>query len=131
MDHPLDPKNKILRHSFVESPDMKNIYDGVTVLNKEGEALVELPAYFEALNRDFRYQLTPIGMQMVLYIKEEIKNNKFKIAGGKPGMKVSWQVTGVRKDAYALKHPIIVEEEKGKNNPFKKGEYLQPDVFRK
>jgi len=26
---PLDPANKYLSHSFVESPDMKNIYDGV------------------------------------------------------------------------------------------------------
>ena len=28
IDHPLDPANKYLYHSFVESPDMKNMYDG-------------------------------------------------------------------------------------------------------
>ena len=58
IDHPLDPTNKFLYHSFVESPDMKNIYDGVVVLDGSGEATIELPSYFEALNKDFRYQLT-------------------------------------------------------------------------
>jgi hypothetical protein len=34
IDHPLDPANKYLYHSFVESPDMKNIYDGVATLDE-------------------------------------------------------------------------------------------------
>ena len=34
IDHPLDPANKYLYHSFVESPDMKNVYDGVVVLDE-------------------------------------------------------------------------------------------------
>jgi len=129
IDHPLDPANKVLRHSFVESPDMKNIYDGLVILDESGEAMIELPEYFDALNMDFRYQLTPVGMPAALYIKEEIKDNKFVIAGGKSGMKVSWQVTGSRKDAYALKHPIIVEEDKGPDGVKDKGEYLAPDCF--
>src|SRR6478736_942981 len=33
IDHPLDPLHKYLQHSFVESPDMKNVYDGITVLD--------------------------------------------------------------------------------------------------
>lgn len=130
IDHPLDPKNKVLRHSFVESPDMKNIYDGVVKLDRKGEAVVELPKYFEALNKDFRYQLTAIGAAAPgLFIKEEINNNRFKIAGGNPGQKVSWQVTGIRHDAYAIKHPIVVEEEKGKGSGFERGSYLSPDAF--
>ncbi|MDO8603477.1 MAG: hypothetical protein Q7O04_06500, partial [Candidatus Omnitrophota bacterium] len=129
IDHPLDPANKILRHSFVESPDMKNIYDGVVVLDDNGEAIVTLPDYFEVLNRDFRYQLTSIGKPAQLFIKEEIKDNRFVIAGGEQGMRVSWQVTGTRKDAYAVKHPIIIEEEKGGKDLPKKGEYLAPDCF--
>ena len=40
---------------------MKNIYDGVVTLDVYGEAEVQLPAWFEALNTDFRYQLTAIG----------------------------------------------------------------------
>ncbi len=59
IDHPLDPANKYLLHSFVESPDMKNVYDGEVVLDTTGEAIVHLPAWFETLNRAFHYQLTP------------------------------------------------------------------------
>jgi hypothetical protein len=109
IDDPLDPENKFLSHSFVESPDMKNVYDGVVTLDDPGEAEVELPDYFEALNRDFRYQLTTIGAAAAVYIAEEIHDNRFKIAGGTDGLKVSWQVTGIRKDPYAVDHPVEVE----------------------
>jgi hypothetical protein len=53
IDHPLDSANKYLVHSFVESPDMKNIYDGVAVADATGEVRVELPAYFDSLMRTF------------------------------------------------------------------------------
>jgi hypothetical protein len=126
IDHQLDPEQKILSHSFVESPDMKNIYDGVVALDGTGEAWVTLPDYFEALNKDFRYQLTPIGAQFVPYVAEEIEGNRFKIAGGTAGKKVSWQVTGTRRDAYARAHPIVVEEAKPASE---QGTYLNPDAF--
>ncbi|HOW17919.1 MAG TPA: hypothetical protein PLC79_02700, partial [Phycisphaerae bacterium] len=58
IDHPLDPEKKYLSHSFVESPDMKNVYDGVVTTDARGYATITLPDWFEALNRDFRYQLT-------------------------------------------------------------------------
>lgn len=116
IDHPLDPENKYLSHSFVESPDMKNIYDGVAVLNSKGEAEIELPYWFEALNRDFRYQLSCIGRSAPVYVAQEIKNNRFKIGGGKPGLKVSWQVTGIRHDDFANKNRIQVEEYKHSSN---------------
>jgi len=126
IDHPLDPANKYLYHSFVESPDMKNIYDGVIVLNVGGEATVELPAYFEALNQDFRYQLTCIGGSAPVYIGKEISNNRFTIAGGTAGLKVSWQVTGTRHDAYAQAHRIQVEVEKTVKE---RGKYIYPKEF--
>ncbi|MGH7456279.1 MAG: hypothetical protein ACRENG_33315, partial [bacterium] len=127
IDHPLDPSNKYLYHSFVESPDMKNIYDGVAVLDTTGEAWVELPDWFEALNRDFRYQLTAIGAPAPnLYIAKEVSPNGFKIAGGEPGMKVSWQITGIRRDPYAEKYRIPVEEEKP---AAERGHYLVPEVY--
>jgi len=124
IDHPLDPANKYLYHSFVESPDMMNIYNGNVTLDANGEAWVQLPDWFEALNRDFRYQLTAIGAPGPnLYIAEEISGNRFKIAGGQPGMKVSWQVTGIRHDAYANAHRIPVEEMKP---PRERGYFLYP-----
>jgi hypothetical protein len=112
IDHPLDPENKYLYHSFVESPDMKNIYDGLVVLDENGEVTVTVPDWFEALNQDFRYQLTCIGGYAPVYIATEISGNQFRIAGGRAGLKVSWQVTGVRHDAYANAHRIPVEVEK-------------------
>ena len=127
IDHPLDPKNKLLYHSFVESPDVKNIYDGVATLDEFGEAQIQLPSYFEALNKDFRYQVKPINTPSPnLYIKEEVSDNRFTIAGGEPHARVSWQVTGIRHDPYILEYPIEVEVEKGPNQLVDKGEYIHP-----
>ena len=126
IDHPLDPENKCLQHSFVESPDMMNVYNGNVRLDENGQAVVELPDYFEALNRDFRYQLTCIGGFAQVYIAEEISDNQFKIAGGKAGLKVSWQVTGVRQDPYAVANCIQVEEDKPTDE---RGYYLHPRAY--
>ncbi len=126
IDHPLDPENRTLSHSFVESPDMKNVYDGNVVLDEQGEAVIEMPAWFEALNKDFRYQLTPLGGFAPVYVAEEIQDNRFRIAGGTPGMKVSWQVTGIRHDAYAEKHRIPVEQDKPEAQ---RGTYLNAEAW--
>ncbi len=126
IDHPLDPENLYLSHSFVESPEMMNVYNGNVILDAYGEATVELPEYFEALNRDFRYQLTCLGGFAPVYVAEEISGNRFRIAGGSAGLKVSWQVTGVRNDPYALENPIIVEEEKPEAE---RGTYLHPKAY--
>jgi hypothetical protein len=123
IDHPLDPAHKYLSHSFVESPDMKNIYDGVATLGGDGTVVVKLPNYFEALNMEFRYQLTCIGGYAPVYIAQEIDGNQFTIAGGTPGLKVSWQVTGTRHDPYANQNRIQVEEDKPANE---QGRYVYP-----
>lgn len=128
IDHPQDPENKYLVHSFVESPDMMNVYNGNIITGADGKALVSLPAYFETLNRDFRYQLTVIGQPAQAWVLEEIKENQFKIQTDKPNVKVSWQVTGVRQDPWAVQHPVIPEEEK---LPQDKGKYLNPEVYGK
>jgi hypothetical protein len=126
IDHPLDPSNKYLYHSFVESPDMKNIYDGNITTNANGDAVVTLPKWFEALNRDFRYQLTVIGQFAQAMVASEISNHKFTIKTDKPNVKVSWQVTGIRQDAWANAHRIPVEELKtGKE----RGSYLHPELY--
>ncbi len=112
IDHPLDPENKYLYHSFVESPDMMNVYNGNIVTNAAGEATITMPDYFEVLNRDFRYQLTVIGTFAQAMVMEEMHGNTFKIKTDKPNVKVSWQVTGIRQDKYANAHRVVPEVEK-------------------
>jgi hypothetical protein len=111
IEDPID-STKVLFHSSVESAEMKNIYDGTVVIDHKGEAVVTLPRWFQALNENFRYQLRCIGGWAPVYIKREIEHNQFTIAGGNPGMKVSWQVTGVRHDAATKAHPLVVEVDK-------------------
>jgi hypothetical protein len=100
IDHPLEPTGKYLKHSAVESPEFKNVYDGIATLDANGEAVVTLHRWFEALNESCRYQLTPIGGSAPgLFVAEEIANNQFRIAGGRADLRVCWQVTGIRHDA--------------------------------
>ncbi|HET9530703.1 MAG TPA: hypothetical protein VFQ92_10145 [Blastocatellia bacterium] len=128
IDHPLDPENKYLSHSFVESPDMMNIYNGNITTDQNGLATIELPDYFEALNRDFRYQLTVVGQFAQAIVAEKVKNNRFTIQTSAPGVEVSWQVTGIRQDAWANKNRIPVEEAKSEKE---RGHYLYPEGFGK
>jgi hypothetical protein len=127
IDHPLDPENMVLRHSFVESPDMMNVYNGNVSLDERGEAWIDLPEWFEALNKAYRYQLTAIGGPAPnLHVAQEVHNNRFRIAGGEAGMRVSWQVTGIRHDPWAEANRIVVEEYKA---PDTRGFYLYPELY--
>jgi len=112
IDHPLDPANKYLQHSFVESPDMMNLYNGNVSTDKGGRATVLLPGYFGTLNGKFRYQLTVIGEFAQAIVAEKIKGNSFVIQTDKPNIEVSWQVTGIRKDKWAEGNRIEVEVDK-------------------
>lgn len=126
IDHPADPANKYLIHSFVESPDMMNVYNGNATTDASGTAIVDLPSYFEIENIDFKYQLTVIGQFAQAIISKEVSGNKFEIKTDKPNVKVSWQVTGVRNDKFAQQHRIVPEVEKA---PDEKGYYLDPSVY--
>jgi hypothetical protein len=129
IDHPLDPENKCLLHSCVESSDMMNVYNGNVGLDERGEAWVQMPDWFEALNQDFRYQLTAIGAPGPnLYVADMIRDNRFRIAGGEPGMLVSWMVTGVRHDPLAEASRVTVEVEKP---PHQVGRYMHPEAYGK
>jgi hypothetical protein len=128
IDHPLDPENKYLSHSFVESPDMMNVYNGNVVTDAAGYATVELPSYFEALNEDYRYQLTTIGEWAQACVWKEINGNRFVIRTDKPGVKVSWQVTGIRKDPVAKMRRVVPETQK---RPEHRGKYLAPEAYGK
>jgi hypothetical protein len=126
IDHPLDPANKYLYHSFVESPDMMNIYNGNVTTDAQGDAVVNLPDWFEALNRDFRYQLTVIGQFAQAIVANKVSDHHFTIKTDKPNVEVSWQVTGIRHDAFAEAHRIPVEQAKPDKE---RGYYLHPELF--
>ncbi|MBK8506171.1 MAG: hypothetical protein IPL46_30610 [Saprospiraceae bacterium] len=128
IDHPIDPDNKYLMHSFVESPDMKNIYDGVIITDENGIAEVELPNWFQTLNIDYRYQLTCINQYAETYVSREIADNNFQITTGKPFIKISWQVTGIRNDPYARDNRLPVEKDKTGQDV---GKYIYPQGFNK
>ena len=128
IDHPLDPANRYLYHFAQEGPEVQNVYNGVVTLDAQGEAVVTLPAYFAALNTGpFRYQLTAIGAPMPnLHIAQEIRDNTFRIAGGAPGKKVSWEVTAIRNDPYLRDHPVQAEVDKLAGE---RGTYLYPEGY--
>jgi hypothetical protein len=128
IDHPQDPENKVLRHFSMESDEVLNVYRGTASFDANGEAVVNLPDYFEAINRNPTYQLTPIGGAAQLYIKEKIKDNQFVIAGGEEGMEVSWVVHAERNDPYLQQYPEqrAVELEKRAGQ---KGKYFMPQLY--
>jgi hypothetical protein len=74
----------------------------------------------------FRYQLTVIGQFAQAIVAEEIRDNRFTIKSDKPRIKVSWQVTGVRKDPWAVANRIPVEAQKTGDE---KGRYLHPHLW--
>ena len=131
IDHPLDPLNKYLFHSFVESPDMMDIYNGNVVSDAKGYATVSLPDWFQALNRDFRYQLTVIderdsdGFAQAKVVRG-VKDNSFVIRTSAPLTTVSWQVTGIRQDPYANANRIKVEVDKPASE---RGKYIHPEAY--
>jgi hypothetical protein len=127
IDSPGDPAGSCLSHSFVESSERKNVYDGVVVVDVDGVAVIELPSWLEALNTDFRYQLTSLGGPAPnLHVAEELHDNHLTIAGGAAGGRVSWQMTGVRQDPWAKAHPIVVEDAKPDGE---RGHYFHPELY--
>jgi hypothetical protein len=128
IDHPLHPATQYLQHSFVESPDMLDVYNGNVVTDGNGFATVKLPDYFQALNRSFRYQLTSLSGLQEVAVAKEIENNRFTIQSERPNSKVSWQVTGIRHDRYANAHRIqVVVPKSGADT----GKYLNPELYGK
>jgi hypothetical protein len=126
IDHPLDPGRRYLVHAAIEGPEMMNVYSGNATTDVRCEAWVELPDYFEALNRDYRYQLTALGQFAQAIVGQKIRDNRFLIRTDRPGVEVSWQVTGVRNDAFARRHPLEVEPAKV---GLQRGRYLNPELF--
>jgi hypothetical protein len=129
IDHPQDPENKFLRHFSIESNEVLNVYRGTTTFDANGNAVIELPTYFNSINRNVSYQLTPIGAYMPLFVKEKVNNNnQFIVSGGIAGKEVSWSVYAERNDLYMQQNPQqrTVELEKRANE---KGRYLIPSLY--
>jgi hypothetical protein len=126
IDHPQDPANRYLQHASIESDKMLNIYTGTVTLDAAGQAVVKLPDWFEILNKDFTYHLTPFGISSQPYIAAKIKKGQFQIAGGQPGQEISWLVSGVRQDEWAKANPLEVEKPKP---PKEAGTYLHPELY--
>ncbi|MBL4585577.1 MAG: hypothetical protein JKX84_00760, partial [Flavobacteriales bacterium] len=128
IDHPTDPENKFLKHFSSESNEVLNIYRGNVTFNANGEAVVSMPDYYDLINRNPSYQLTPIGGFAQLYIKSEMGNGQFVIAGGTEGMKASWTVYSERNDPYLQQYPekrnVVVEKREGQ-----KGKYFMPQLY--
>lgn len=112
IDHPLDPERRILKHAAAESNEVINFYSGNVMTDGSGKATVRLPAYFEAINRDYRYQLTVIGVFAQAIVSAEVQNNQFEITTSLPNVKVSWEVKGIRNDVFMQAHPWQAEEDK-------------------
>jgi hypothetical protein len=125
IDHPFDPTEAYLVHAAVESSEVLNQYSGTANLDDDGTVVIELESWFGAINTDVRYQLTAIGGAAPnLHISREVVDNRFEIAGGPPGLKVSWQITARRNDAYMRQHPFEVEVAK---TGIESGTYLCPE----
>ena len=105
IDYPFDPENKYLFHAAMESNEVLNQYSGNVTTDGNGNAIVELPNYFEEINIDFRYQLTVVGQFAQAIISSKISDNSFEIKTDKPNVEVSWQVTARRNDTYMRENP--------------------------
>ena len=105
---------------------MMNIYTGNVTPTAKVSPQCSLPDWFEALNPDFRYQLTVIGQFAQAIVSSEVTDHRFGIRTDKPNVKVSWQITGVRQDACANAHRIAVEQAKDARE---RGHYIYPELY--
>ena len=63
-----------------------------------------------------------------LYVADKLSGGRFRIAGGEPGMEVSWMVTGIRHDPLAETSRVTVEVDK---RPEEVGKYMHPEAYGK
>lgn len=126
IDDPMDPANQYLNQAAVAAPEWKNIYDGNVTTDAAGMATVELPPYVQALDHDFRYQLTVVGQFAQAIVAHKIAENRFTIQTDKPYVEVSWQVTGIRNDPWARDHVTPAEAPKAAGD---RGKYIYPQGY--
>jgi hypothetical protein len=131
IDHPLDPANKTLRHFCIESNEVLNMYRGVVELGANGQAVIELPDYFDAININPSYQLTAIGTPTQPYVLSEISNNQFVVSGA-PNTKVSWTVHAQRNDPTIQYFNSTIDNYTTNvrmKRPHEVGKYFTPEAY--
>lgn len=132
-DYPLDPANKKLRHFCIESDEVLNLYRGMVTLDANGQAVVELPVYFDAVNNtNISYQLTGVGTAVQPYVQSEVSNNQFVVAGA-PNSKVSWTLYAERNDP-TLRYFEQVQGADYRSPvtnkaPYEQGKYFIPQAY--
>jgi hypothetical protein len=129
IDHPLDPENKYLRHYCAEGPEPRNVYQGHVTTGANGYAWIDLPDYFNEINRDPEYTLTVIDSSddfVLAKVTHKVEANRFQIRTSKPGVLVSWRVEGIRNDLWVQRHGAPVEVDK---EGWEKGKYQHPELY--
>jgi hypothetical protein len=131
IDHPFDPENKYLLHYSTEMPEPQNAYNGNVVTDINGEAWVQLPDYFEQINKDFKYQLTVVDdtdsdQFVIAKVAKKIRSNQFKIRTNAPNIEVAWEVKAVRNDLWMQKYGAPSEMTKSNAE---KGKYQHPELY--
>ncbi len=130
IDHPLRPETHYLNHFCAEGPEPYNLYRGNVTTDAQGYAVVQLPDYFEAINRDPTYHLTVIdgaGEEFVqARVVRKIQNNQFVIRTSAPFVEVSWEVKAIRNDLWVQRYGYQTEQEKEDDI---KGKYLHPELY--
>ncbi len=129
IDHPLDPENHYLNHFCTEGPEPYNVYRGNVITDARGYATVELPEYFDKIDRNPTYDLTVIdgGDDFVLVkVVREVQNNVFTIRTSAPRTKVSWRVEAIRNDRWVQRYGYLATQEKEEEN---RGRYVSPELY--
>jgi hypothetical protein len=131
IDHPLDPENKLLRHTCVESPEYLLVYRGRVRLDNRGEVVVAMPEYFGALadEEQATVTLTAVGKPFLTGYDWNADGRSFT-AYGDPGREISWVVYADRDDPVVRQLARPVEEEKGPDNKYcDRGKLLHPAAY--
>ncbi len=131
IDHPLNPENYFLNHFCSEGPEPYNVYRGNVVTDAKGYATIQLPDYFESINRDPTYHLTIVddGERddfVLVKVVRKIRNNQFTIRTSAPHVEVSWEVKAIRNDRYVQKYGYETVQEKEDEI---KGKYVHPEFY--
>jgi len=91
---------------FITAPSgaqqILDLCHGVASLDYTGEAWIQLPDGFYSHDLGLHYELRAVGKPAPnLHVAHELSGDRFHIAGGRLGQKVSWQVIGARSDVEA------------------------------